>query len=149
MRQDNWLGVALAALVRVSKERKIALAGEALQRLVHCPENVYRKTLLCECVSAYLPTDEEQRRQFEEMVRNHPDPGVQAMELGLLDHVEQRGKFELLLKQLETRFGPLPPPVVADLKSWPSDQLTELGCALLSASSLDELGLGAAKNGGG
>ena len=91
VRQENWLGVALAALMGVSQERRIELAGEALERLVHSPENAYRKTLLCECVSAYLPTNDEQRRQFEHMVRNHPDPGVQAMELGLLDHVEQRG----------------------------------------------------------
>ncbi len=153
VRQDNWLGVALAALMRVSKERRIALAGEALQRLAHCPENVYRKTLLCECVSAYLPTDEEQRRQFEEMLRNHPDPGVQAMELGLLEHVEQRGLLkgqrEILLKQLAARFGPLPPSVVTKLQAWPNDQLAELGCALLSASSLDELGLGETESGNG
>lgn len=75
------------------------------------------------------------------------------MELGLLDHVEQRGLLkgqrEILLKQLAARFGPLPPSVVTKLQAWPSDQLTELGCALLSASSLDELGLGAAENGGG
>lgn len=154
LQQDNWLGVALAALMRVSKERKIELAGEALQRLVHCPQNAYRKMLLCECVSAYLPTDEEQRRQFEDMVRNHPDPGVQAMELGLLDHVEQRGlerglergklegQREILRKQLETRFGKLPSSVVDQLQSWPSDRLTDLGCALLTATSLGELGLG-------
>lgn len=151
VRQDNWLGVALAALMRVSKERKMELASEALQRLVHCPENAYRKTLLCECVSAYLPTDEQQRRQFEDMVRNHPDPGVQTMELGLLDHVEQRGLLkgqrDLLRKQLEARFGPLPSSVVVQLESWPSDRLTNLGCALLSATSLDELGLGASQIG--
>lgn len=151
VRQDNWLGVALAALMRARKERKMELASEALQRLVHCPENAYRKTLLCECVSAYLPTDEEQRRQFEDMVRNHPDPGVQAMELGLLDHVEQRGLLkgqrDLLLKQLEARFGPLSSSVVAQLESWPSDRLTDLGCALLSATSLEELGLGASQIG--
>lgn len=64
------------------------------------------------------------------------------MEMGLLDHVEQRGKLELLRKQLEARFGPLPPPVVARLQAWPSDRLTDLGCALLSATSLAELGLG-------
>ena len=51
--------------MRVPRERRITLAAEAMQRLVHCPENAYRKTLLCECVSAYLPVDEEQRRQFE------------------------------------------------------------------------------------
>lgn len=78
VRQENWLGVALSALMRVPKERKIELAGEALTRLVHSPENSYRKTLLCECVSAYLPTDQEQRQQFEDMVRNHPDAGVSS-----------------------------------------------------------------------
>lgn len=156
VRQDNWLGVALAALMRVSKERKMQLAAEALERLVHCPENSYRKELLCECVSAYLPIDEQERRQFEEMVRNHPDAGVQAMELGLLDHVEQRGvqkgklegQREMLRGQLEARFGALSPAIIARLQSWPGDRLTELGRALLSASSLEELGLSESANSG-
>ena len=154
VRQENWLGVALAALMRVTKERRIELAAEALERLVHCPENTYRKTLLCECVSAYLPIGEEQRQQFEVMVRNHPDPGVQAMEMGLLDHVEQRGmqrgklegklegQRELLREQLEARFGRLSPSVLANLQAWPGDRLRELGRALLSAKSLEELGFG-------
>lgn len=76
------------------------------------------------------------------------------MELGLLDHVEQRGlerglergklegQREILRKQLETRFGKLPSSVVDQLQSWPSDRLTDLGCALLTANSLGELGLG-------
>lgn len=146
VRQNNWLGVALAALMHVSKERKIQLAAEALGRLVHCPENSYRKELLCECVSAYLPIDERERQEFEDMVRNHPDAGVQAMELGLLEHVEQRGKLEgqrdMIRELLEARFGPLSPVVIARLQSWPGDRLTELGRALLSANSLKELGLG-------
>jgi hypothetical protein len=158
VRQDNWLGVALAALMRVPKERRIQLAGEALERIVHCPENVHRKTLLCECVSAYLPIDDEQRRQFEDMVRNHPDAGVKAMELGLLDHVEQRalqqglqqgiqqglleGQRQMIREQLEARFGPLSPSLLATLESWPGDRLRELGRALVSADSLEQLGLG-------
>ncbi|HET6879848.1 MAG TPA: DUF4351 domain-containing protein [Pirellulales bacterium] len=153
VKQDNWLGVALAALMRVPKERKIQLAAEALERLVHSTENSYRKTLLCECVSAYLPTDDEQRQQFEQMVRSHPDPGVKAMEMGLLDHVEQRGEQrglqlgilkgqrELIRGQLEERFGPLPPGAVARLEAAPQDRLTQLSRALLSAASLEELGL--------
>jgi hypothetical protein len=149
VRQDNWLGVALSTLMRVSKERKIELAGEALARIVHSPENSYRKTLLCECVSAYLPTDQEQRQQFEEMVRNHPDTGVQTMELGLLDHVEQRGELkgrrETVREQLEARFGPLPHAAAARLDACDGDRLRELSRALLSANSLEELGLGASK----
>jgi hypothetical protein len=80
--------------MRVPRERRITLAAEAMQRLVHCPENTYRKTLLCECVSAYLPVDQSQRQELEALLRNHPDVGVKAMTLGLLDHVEQRAKLE-------------------------------------------------------
>ncbi|HJT31086.1 MAG TPA: DUF4351 domain-containing protein [Pirellulales bacterium] len=168
--QDNVLGVALAVLMRVPKERRIELASEALERIVHCPENLYRKTLLCECVLAYLPTDEEQRLQFEAMVRNHPDPGVRAMELGLLDHVEQRGvekgmqqglqqglqqgiergllegQRQIVRELLETRFGPLAPAARAKLDILSGDRLTELARAVVSGNSLDELGLGPDKN---
>lgn len=166
VRQDNWLGVALAVLMRVPKERRIELASEALERIVHCPENLYRKTLLCECVLAYLPTDDEQRPQFEAMVRNHPDPGVRAMELGLLDHVEQRGvekgmqqglrqgieqgllegQRQIVRELLETRFGPLAPAAVAKLEILSGDRLTELARAVVSGNSLDDLGLGPAEN---
>jgi hypothetical protein len=68
---------------------------------VHCPESAYRKTLLCECVSAYLPIDDNQRAEFEALLRNHPDPGVQVMSMGLLDHVELRGEQRGKLKGIE------------------------------------------------
>jgi hypothetical protein len=156
--------------MRVPKERRIELASEALERIVHCPENLYRKTLLCECVLAYLPTDEEQRLQFEAMVRNHPDPGVRAMELGLLDHVEQRGvekgmqqgleqglqqgieqgllegQRQIVRELLETRFGPLAPGVLGKLDTLSGDRLTELARAVVSGNSLDDLGVGPAEN---
>jgi hypothetical protein len=32
--------------------------------------------------------------------------------------------------------------MTAHLQAWPSERLTELGCALLTATSLDELGRG-------
>jgi hypothetical protein len=43
------------------------------------------------------------------------------------------GQRELLRKQLEARFGPLPSSVAARLQTLSSDRLTELGCALLAA----------------
>lgn len=141
--------------MRMRKERRIELAGDALQRIVHSSENTYRKTLLCECVSAYLPTDDNQREEFENMLRNHPDPGVQAMELGLLDHVERRGEQrgeqrgvlkgqrELIRNLLEERFGPLPSEAIAALDTLPHERLVQLGRALMSAKSLEDLRLGA------
>jgi hypothetical protein len=68
------------------------------------------------------------------------------MGIGFSDHVEQRGvqkgRRELLREVLEDRFGPLSTETVARLEAWPSDRLRELVRALLSAQSLQELGLG-------
>jgi len=77
------------------------------------------------------------------------------MEMGLLDHVEQRGmelgvlkgQRELVREQLESRFGPLSATAVACLEAWPGERLRELGRALVLADSLVELGLAAAEPG--
>lgn len=153
---NNLFSIALTALMKVSRERKIELAGRALERIVNSPESSYRKALLCDCVSAYLPVDDQEWRQFEKMIRNHPDPGVKAMQLSVYDHVERRGKLEGMLEGqreivrtvLESRFGPLSMAAATKLDAMTSDRLTELASDLTSATSLAELGLGEAQNGG-
>jgi len=55
----------------------------------------------------------------------------------------QKGKRELLRGLLETRFGSLSSAAQARLANWPAERLTELGSALLSAASLEQLGLDA------
>jgi hypothetical protein len=62
--QDNWLAVALTALMRAPKGRRVELGREAWRRLVQCPENDVRRYLLCECLDAYLPLEEVLRRDY-------------------------------------------------------------------------------------
>ena len=69
-----------------------------------------------------------------------------------LDYVEERGvekgvqqgklqgQRQMIRELLEARFGPLSPSVLAKLESWPGDRLRELGRALVSADSLEQLG---------
>ena len=88
------------------------------------------------------------------------------MELGILDHIEQRGvekgmqqglqqgieqgllegQRQIVRELLETRFGPLAPSALAKLEILSGDQLTELARAVVSGKSLDDLGLGPAEN---
>ena len=149
LRGDNWLGVALSALMRVTSERRTALGVEAWRRLVQCPENVYRRYLLCNCVEAYLLLDEAQRHDFEILLLTESDPGVRTMVTTLLDRARQEGQREgllqgqqqLVLMLLEERFGLLSPQVYELVQALTAERLTELGRALLRAQSLRELGL--------
>ena len=153
LRRDNWLGVALSALMRIPPAQRTALGVEAWRRLVQCPENAYRRYLLCDCVDAYLPLDEAQRRDFETLLLNESDPGVRTMAITLFDRVRQEGRQEgqqegllqgqqqLVLMLLEERFGPLRPQVYELVQALTAERLTELGRALLRAQSLRELGL--------
>jgi hypothetical protein len=148
----NWLGVALAALMRVPRARKVWLRGEALRRiLVECRENDYRKFLLAECVEAYLGLDEQQQREFERLLESPPYREIVPMmtttfEKGVAKGME-KGQRLLLRQQLEQRFGPLSPAVVQRLEAWPPDRLSELASGVLKAGSLRELGLDEEPNG--
>src|SRR5437660_2550588 len=76
---ENWLGVALAALMRMPRDRVAWLGAEALKRIKDAPLTDQRRFLLGECVQAYLPLDEEQQREFEQLVATEPSRGIQPM----------------------------------------------------------------------
>jgi hypothetical protein len=64
---DNWLGVALSALMKVVKDRQARLKTEVLGRLIRSPLNDARKYLLAECVEAYFPLESGQAAEFERL----------------------------------------------------------------------------------
>src|SRR6266481_2248257 len=76
---DNWLGVALAALMRIPPDRVAWLGAEALRRIQGAPLPDQSKFLLGECVQAYLPLDDAQQREFEKLVATPEYQGVRAM----------------------------------------------------------------------
>ena len=52
-----------------------------------------------------------------------------------------RGKCELLQKQLEKKFGPLPPAALDRLKMLPTERIEEIALTYTDVASLKELGL--------
>jgi len=150
----NWLGVALAALMRMAPGRKILLRAEALRRLLlECRENDYRRRILQECVEAYLQLDEEDQRQFDELLQTEPYKEIEPMmvttyEKGVAKGLEegrkqgrQEERLEVARLQLERKFGPLTEAVLARLAALPAERLSELLLAVLDAPSLSALGL--------
>ncbi len=136
------LGVALAALMKAPRRRRPRLKAEALQRLAGCGENEYRKFLLSECVQAYLPLDEPRERQeFEQLLKASEYREVQVMATTWYEQGRQKGQLEVLVIQLEERFGPLSAAVRERLENLPQDRLRELIRKIVTAKSLRELGL--------
>jgi hypothetical protein len=56
---ENWLGVALSALMRIPRDQIAWVGAEALQRLAGAKLSDQRHFLLAECVQAYLPLDDD------------------------------------------------------------------------------------------
>jgi hypothetical protein len=142
---DNWLGVALAALMRIPPDQVAWLGAEALRRLQTAPLPDQQRFLLADCVQAYLPLDEAQQRAFDQLLTTEPYQGVQAMNLTSFDMgIEkgvEKGRRDALRELLEDQFGPLSSVVLTRLEQMPVEQLRQLQRAVLKGDSLSALGL--------
>jgi hypothetical protein len=138
---DNWLGVALAALMHIERARRAWLTTEAMTRLVASPLTDQQRFLLCECVQAYSPMSDEDWGEVKKLLVTEPYRRQQPMVTTMRDHIIAEGQRQTIQSQLEKRFGPLSETAQQRLEKWPRDKLRELGLALLTAQSLKELGL--------
>jgi hypothetical protein len=147
VQSDNWLGVALSALMKIPKDKAAWLGAEALRRITEAPLNDQRRFLLGECVQAYLALDAAQQEEFEKLVAAEPYKGVRAMNTTWFEKGEkigvEKGRREMLREQIEERFGSLSASLLERLEKMPLAELSRLGKALVRAQSLQELGLDA------
>jgi len=158
---DNWLGVALSALMKIPPERVAWLGAEALRRLSAAPLGEQERFLLVECVQAYLPLDDEQQRQFEALLQSEPYAEARAVnqtmyergvEEGLEKGIEkgreagrQEAAVELVCSLIDDRFGLVPEAVRRYLERRSIEDLRGLAPRIAKAASLVELGLPASE----
>jgi hypothetical protein len=142
---DNWLGVALAALMRIPKDQIAWLGAEALRRIQTAPLNDQQRFLLGECVEAYLPLDDEQKREFERIIASPPYQGVQAVNMTSFEKGIEKGVDKELRssvrEMIEAQFGALAPETVVRLEQLPADRLRTIRKGIFKAKSLHDLGL--------
>jgi hypothetical protein len=127
------LAVARSALMRWPRRQRAQAAVAALERIVASQESPTRKQLLCECVQAYAPLEEDQRVELQSLLQEPQLQGVRAMVKTWTEEGAEKGKRELLLDQLETKFPNLSQTARQRLTEWPVAKLRELGRALLKA----------------
>src|SRR5262249_36564312 len=126
VRGENWLGVALAALMRIPPDRVAWLGAEALRRIQGAPLSDQQRFLLRECVQAYLPLDEAQKREFERLLATEPFQGVQAMNVTAYEKGIEKGRRESVRELLTERFGELSAAVLQKLEQLPLERLPAL-----------------------
>jgi hypothetical protein len=138
---ESWLGVALAALMRIPPDRVAWLGAESLRRLQTATLSEQQRFLLGECVQAYLPLDEAQQREFERLLTTEAYQGVQAMNATWYEKGVEAERRLALREVLEERFGPLSPAVAAALERLPAERLQPLRKTALKAKALSDLKL--------
>jgi hypothetical protein len=145
VQRDNWLGVALSALMRIPQERIVWLGAEALRKEAGAPLTEQQRFLLHECVESYLPLEAGQRQELEWQVQTESYAEVQTMNQTTYEKGIEKGRreecLELLLAQLEARFGSLSAATREHLEQASMEELRRLALKVVTASSLDELGL--------
>ncbi len=121
-----------------------------------------QRVLLVNCIETYVEWNDAAQREYEALLAEEGNEEVATMEMtwadalraeglekGLEKGLEQglergreEGRRELLLEQIERRFGPLPAATVKRVRalSFP-EELSRLAARVLDASSLEDLGL--------
>lgn len=137
----NLLGTALSALMRVQSEQRPRLKVEALEHIAKATTSNYRKLLLMDCVDAYLPLEGSGFEEYLELLQQDRYQEAKFMAMTTFERGIQQGLRRMLEVQLERKFGPLSETAQQRLREWPSEQLPQLGCDLLLATTLRELKL--------
>jgi hypothetical protein len=138
---ENWLGVALAALMKIPPERVAWLGAEALRRITAAPLGGQERFLLAECVQAYLPLDAAQQAEYEKLLQNEPFTEVKAMNKTVYEKGLEKGLQEAAVMLIEAKFGPVSKELRDYIESLSRDALRQLTVKIGQANSLDEAGL--------
>ena len=139
---ENLLGVALTALMRVPRERRAELRGEALDRIVSSGQNDIRRRLLAECVAEYSGLDDEEWERLErQFVTRKTQEALSTMPT-MMDFIKRDDRRELVFPVLEGKFGPLSESVKKRIMAMWKDELQQLLFDVtLNGKTLKELGL--------
>jgi len=143
---DNWLGVALSALMRIPRDRVAWLGAEALRRLQGSPLTDHQKYWLGECVEAYLPLTAEQKRELEGLLQTKTYSEVKAVNLttfekGVLKGQEEgrekamAGMIRGLLFAVEIKFGGVDHAVEVNLNALRTEEEVQTVQTLLRSAS--------------
>lgn len=112
LRGDNWLGVALSALMRTPKGQRVELGVEAMRRLGEAPISEHHRSLLGDCVETYIDIPEEESERFQGILEENATGRVQPVHKTRFQRGTERGQLlearAAVRELIEARFGAVP-----------------------------------------
>ena len=144
---DNWLGVALSALMKAEPEQWPMIAADALLRLVDAPVNSHQRFLLSDCLQAYLTLDEASQELYKQIIKAEPYSRIQAMnktpyDQGIEQGIEQ-GKENAMrnaaIALLESKYRAVPKRFLERIDALGYDELLALVVRIPNAASMESL----------
>jgi hypothetical protein len=141
------LGAALSALMGRERTRDRArLRLSMLERIVESGLDEALMYLLVNVIETYFVLSGEDAERYRRRLTRKENRAVQEVELTWADKLMEKGviegKRETLLRLLSAKFGALPKEVTARTGAMSNAELDSVLDRLLTATTLDELGLG-------
>lgn len=144
--QPNPVASALMAKMKMTARDRPRVKLECLRLLARLKLDPARSKLIGGFIDSYLALTAQEMKQYErEMATLQPEEKQMASVLisswerkGINQGINQ-GKEELVVRMLRRRFGDVPAPLAERLKNLSSEQLDDLGEALLDFTAPSDL----------
>jgi hypothetical protein len=131
----NPVGATLAILMQI-EENPAVTKLEALSSVLSSELNEADRLFLMSIIEVYLPKETIDVSGEETM------EALKEIELMWHEKIELEGQKELLLNQLQTKFGHLPASLISQIESiWDKSILTSLGKQILFAETIEEINI--------
>ena len=91
LRGDNWLGVALSALMKAGNEQRVPFGIEAMKRLGESPLTDGKKSLLGDCIETYIDIPDADSDRFQDILEANATGKVPAMHKTRVQIAHEKG----------------------------------------------------------
>ena len=91
LRGDNWLGVALSALMKAGNEQRVPFGIEAMKRLGESPLTDGKKSLLGDCIETYIDIPDADSDRFQDILEANATGKVPAMHKTRVQVAHEKG----------------------------------------------------------
>jgi hypothetical protein len=139
VRKSNPMACALMSRMRVSPEERVRVKSESLRLLSTLELEPSSRRMIARYIHAYLPLSAEDEKKIRWKVDVPDTEADDDTAAGEVDHCVRMGKVDLILRQLSCRTGVPPGRIAGQIEKMTSNELDDLGEALLSFSHPAEI----------